>query len=347
MIAEQTIERVKQLMNVVDVVGAFVTLKKKGADLVGLCPFHSEKTPSFTVSPSKQIYKCFGCGKSGDAIEFLKEHEKFTYVETIEWLIKRYNVERVEVESKKIVKPVPRLQKVSDQILQFFEVGRKISNNTLLRFNITQADEWMPKADAVVPAICFNYYRNEELVNIKFRANNKDFKLSKDAELIFYNLDAIKDEEECVIVEGEIDCLSCYEDKIYNCISVPNGANVKGELRLEYLDNCVDYFKNKTRIVIMTDNDEAGIRLRDELARRLGFQRCVRVIYPDGCKDANEVWKKYGEGSLQKMVDNAIEWPMEGILSMMDMMDEVISFYENGYPKGFEILSPVLKRRCS
>jgi DNA primase len=75
-----------------------VRLKKRGANYLGLCPFHNEKTPSFTVSPAKEIYKCFGCGRSGNTISFLMEHEKFSYVESLKWLANRYNVEVEETE---------------------------------------------------------------------------------------------------------------------------------------------------------------------------------------------------------------------------------------------------------
>jgi len=74
-------------------------LKKRGANYLGLCPFHNEKTPSFTVSPSKEIYKCFGCGKSGNTISFLMEHEKYSYVEALRWLANKYNVEVEETET--------------------------------------------------------------------------------------------------------------------------------------------------------------------------------------------------------------------------------------------------------
>jgi DNA primase len=79
-------------------------LKKRGANYLGLCPFHNEKTPSFTVSPAKEIYKCFGCGRSGNTISFLMEHEKFSYVEALKWLASRYNVEVEETEMSPEVK---------------------------------------------------------------------------------------------------------------------------------------------------------------------------------------------------------------------------------------------------
>ena len=84
--------------DITDVVGSFVKLKKRGTNLLGLCPFHNEKTPSFTVSPSKEIYKCFGCGKSGNVVSFVMEHEKYSYPETLKWLAQRYQIEIEETQ---------------------------------------------------------------------------------------------------------------------------------------------------------------------------------------------------------------------------------------------------------
>src|SRR3982751_426753 len=93
MISPQTIEQITNRIDIIDVISEFVKLKKRGANYLGLCPFHNEKTPSFTVSPSKEIYKCFGCGKSGNTISFIMEHEKYSYVDALRWLANRYNVE--------------------------------------------------------------------------------------------------------------------------------------------------------------------------------------------------------------------------------------------------------------
>ncbi|MEP6682511.1 MAG: DNA primase, partial [Parafilimonas sp.] len=98
MISPQTIEQITNRIDIIDVVSEFVKLKKRGANYLGLCPFHNEKTPSFTVSPSKEIYKCFGCGKSGNTITFLMEHEKYSYAESLKWLAQRYNIEIQETE---------------------------------------------------------------------------------------------------------------------------------------------------------------------------------------------------------------------------------------------------------
>lgn len=93
MIPQETIQQILSRIDVLEVVGSFVKLKKRGANYLGLCPFHNEKTPSFTVSPSKEIYKCFGCGKSGNTISFLMEHEKYSYVDALKWLGQKYGVE--------------------------------------------------------------------------------------------------------------------------------------------------------------------------------------------------------------------------------------------------------------
>lgn len=98
MIPRETIERVFAAAKIEEVVGDYVTLKRRGANLIGLCPFHDEKTGSFTVSPSKGIFKCFGCGKAGHAVGFLMEIEQCSYVEAIRMLAKRYHIEIEERE---------------------------------------------------------------------------------------------------------------------------------------------------------------------------------------------------------------------------------------------------------
>ena len=98
MIPKETVDLILNTVRIEDIVGDFVTLKRRGANYVACCPFHQEKTPSFYVSPSKGIYKCFGCGKSGSAVGFLMEHEHSSYVEALRYIAKRYNIEVVEEE---------------------------------------------------------------------------------------------------------------------------------------------------------------------------------------------------------------------------------------------------------
>lgn len=286
---------------------------KRMGSIKTVCPKCSDsrknkKDPCLSVNIDEGFYNCHNC----------------------EWHGRVFN----KPAKKNFIKPPKRLETLEERTISWFEVQRKISNNTLIRFGVTDSVEWMHKAQAEIPVICFNYYRNSELINVKFRGKNKDFKLVKDAELIFYNLDSLKDENECIICEGEIDAMSLYEAGHYNVVSVPNGAS-KGSQKLEYLDNCWQAFEDKNKIILMTDNDEAGIALRDELARRLGKERCYRVVYPPDCKDANEILIKHGKDYLSKIVNNLEDFPIEGVLTAgEDLIDEIYSFWEHGYPKG-------------
>ena len=92
MISPDSVEKVRDLADIVDVIGEFITLKKRGVNFLGLCPFHNEKTPSFTVSPNKGIYKCFGCGESGNAFKFIMEHEHLSFPDAVRYLAKKYQI---------------------------------------------------------------------------------------------------------------------------------------------------------------------------------------------------------------------------------------------------------------
>lgn len=98
MIDQLTIDRINEAAHIEDVVSDFVTLRKRGVNLLGLCPFHNEKTPSFTVSPAKGIFKCFGCGKGGNSVHFIMEHEQLSYVEALKYLARKYHIEIVDKE---------------------------------------------------------------------------------------------------------------------------------------------------------------------------------------------------------------------------------------------------------
>ncbi len=113
MISPNTIQQITSRIDIIEIVGEFVKLKKRGANYLGNCPFHNEKSPSFTVSPSKEIYKCFGCGKSGNAVGFLMEHEKYSYVEALKWLAKKYNI---DVEETELSPEVKQQQQVAESL---------------------------------------------------------------------------------------------------------------------------------------------------------------------------------------------------------------------------------------
>lgn len=136
MISQNTIQQILSRIDIIEIVGSFIKLKKRGTNYLGLCPFHNEKSPSFTVSPAKEIYKCFGCGRSGNTIRFLMEHEKYSYVEALRWLAQKYNVEIEETETT----PEQKLQQLSaDSLYIINSFGQKYFTDIL--FNTEEGQD--------------------------------------------------------------------------------------------------------------------------------------------------------------------------------------------------------------
>lgn len=241
-------------------------------------------------------------------------------------------------------RPKPRpVSPFSPKVLAWFG-GRGISEATLLKMQVTEGDEWMPQKQGKAHTIQFNYYHNGELVNTKFRTGDKCFKLCSGAELIPYNIDAIRGLKTCIITEGEMDCLTFIECGRADCISVPNGANAN----LEYLDDFIDdYFEDKETIYIASDTDTKGVLLRDELLRRLGADRCRVLEYGEGCKDANEHLLKFGRESLLKCLDDAPETKVEGIFKVSDFEQSLDALFEYGLQRGVTIGHENFDRLCS
>lgn len=287
--------------------------KLKGNHLDTTCPKCSadrkkKNDPCLSVTIDEGLYNCHHCNWSGTVKE------------------------KVRFEVKEYFKPVfnNRTDLTEKEVNYFFTRG--ISQNTLLKMKITSGLEWMPQIGGQTNTLQFNYFRNGQLVNVKYRDAKKNFKLVKDAELIFYNLDAIEKSDWCVITEGEIDALSWIESGIDEVVSVPNGA-AKGNQRLEYLDNCVEYFEDKKKIYLATDNDEPGRSLRDELARRLGFDKCFWIDFGD-IKDSNEYLTTKDAKQLTGLLSTAKEFSIEGVFNIDDVWDDIENIYNNGLPTG-------------
>ena len=130
MIPQETIQEIIGKIDIVEIIDSFVKLKRRGANYLGLCPFHNEKSPSFTVSPSKEIYKCFGCGKSGNAITFVMEHEKYSYVEALRWLAETYNI---EIEEKETSPEFKIQQQVSESLFIINKFAQGFFSDYLLQ----------------------------------------------------------------------------------------------------------------------------------------------------------------------------------------------------------------------
>lgn len=231
---------------------------------------------------------------------------------------------------KEWLKPQSELKKLSQSAIDWF-AARGISNQTLLRYNITESVEFMPQVQKEVKTINFNYFLNGELINIKFRDREKNFKLVSGARLVPYGMDICLDNctDSIIVVEGEPDALSCFEAGCKNVVSVPNGAN-KGSQNLAWLDEVIDLFANK-KIIIGVDMDEAGESLRQELGRRFGRENCLNVEWPR--KDANQVLVEMGPESVLQAIKDAKPFPVEGI-EIVDQND-LLSLWEDGAPEGF------------
>ena len=225
-------------------------------------------------------------------------------------------------------------QPPATKVIGWFET-RGISQKTLTDLNVGEGSEFMPQTGKTENTIKFNYFMGDQLINVKYRDGRKNFKLYKGAEKVFYNINSIVGYDTCVITEGEMDVLALHEAGIKNAISVPNGATLNSN-NLDYLDNCIDYFEDKEKVILAVDSDDAGQALQAELVRRLGAEVCFLVSFDD-CKDANEYLQKYGKEKLQERISTARPVPLENVTTFKDIEDEITDFVRNGFKKGFQI----------
>lgn len=301
---------------------------------------HDKTDRSLSCNLATGEFNCHYCGYKGVAKENTEE-DKRKWMEQQAW----YNPQPLKRERKEYRKPKPRPQSaMSEKALKWF-AGRGISRATVEAMRITEGLEPMPQKEGQKwNTVQFNYYKNGELVNTKFRTGDKCFKMVTGAELLPYNIDGIKGTKECIITEGEMDALSFWECGRHDVVSVPNGANAN----LTYLDDYLeDYFEDKETIFIASDSDTKGVILRDELLRRFGVERCRIVEYGDGCKDANEHLQKYGKESLLKCLQDAPEIKIEGVFTVSDFEQSLDSIFENGLQKGVTIGHENFDRLCS
>jgi twinkle protein len=269
------------------------------------------------INAETGAYLCHHCGDSG-IINQYKTYEK-----------------KKDIEYSKPV--MTNSTGLSDEMLEWFK-SRGISQKILIKNKITQKKEYMPQVSENRNVICFNYFRDGELVNVKYRDAEKNFKQHKDAEKIFYGLDDIQDHKEVYIVEGEMDKLSLNEIGIENCLSVPDGAPNPGtknyDNKFSYLDNCWEYFKDIEKVYICSDNDVNGRVLLEELSRRIGRERCYVVKFPDEIKDANQMLVDQGVLALEKVLKDAEPYPVDGIFTVRSEQDYMIDVFNNGKKKG-------------
>lgn len=283
---------------------------------------------SLSVNLDKGVWKCHHCDWSG----YLK------------------NFERKPFTPKKYIRPKAVGGPLQTNVQKWF-ASRGISLATLEKCRITEGMEFMPQTEKEMNTIQFNYFLEGELVNVKYRTGNKQFKMCKDCELVPYNIDSILDAKECIITEGEMDCLTYIECGFDNVVSVPNGANSN----LTYLDDFIEaWFEDKETIYIASDTDVKGRELREELIRRFGVERCKVVEYGDDCKDANEVLMRHGKEAVVSTIRRASDVKVDGVFTLGDYEDNLDNIYREGLKPGLLLgytnLDPLIsfesKRLC-
>lgn len=305
-----------------------------------------EQKFSINLTKSPIPWRCNHCGEAGYVID--------------EEYLKRATFKPI-IENKKFIE-------LSDPIVKWFWEERKISKKTLTDLDICASTETI-RQDKEIPGeednhgkyinrrcINFKYKKDNILINIKYRDKNKNFKMIKDATKIMYNLDAIKGSKKALVLEGEIDVASYHEAGIKWCVSVPNGVTItenekeeykntgkfRENLNMEYLDICMEEFKDKEVIYIGTDDDIPGIKLRENLARRFGKERCRYIKYSEytndkglPCKDGNDVLVSKGKEFLVRTLDYAYPFPFDGVTTAKQYWDKMENIFDNGRKKGF------------
>ena len=246
-----------------------------------------------------------------------------------------HTYQRKGASDREYVRPEPYIEKLlKSKATQWFE-SRGISQQTLTDLRVGEGVEYMPQTGKQENTIQFNYIIGDQLINVKYRDGRKNFKLYKGAEKVFYNINSIIGHKDCVITEGEMDVLALHEAGITNVISVPNGATLHHN-NLDYLDNCIDYFDDKEKIILAVDTDEPGLALRRELVRRLGAEVCFLVDF-EGSKDANEYLQNHGKEKLKQAIRKARAYPLENVTTFKDIEGDVEDFVTNGFKPGFQV----------
>ncbi|MCR8557531.1 DNA primase [Mucilaginibacter sp. BJC16-A38] len=361
MITKPTIDRIMEATDIVEVIGEFVQLKKRGANYVGLSPFANERTPSFTVSPAKGIFKDFSSGKGGSAITFLMELEKFTYPEALKWLAKKYGIEVEETiestENREEENRRESLMIVSGYAAKFFHeslldtdegqsIGlsyfkeRGFSNETIKKFELGYSpDQWEAFTGQALKdgyqeeflaetglsvkrdnGSLYDRYRGRVMFPIhsftgrviafggrtlKSDKNVPKYVNSPESEIyhksnvlygLFFAKKAIREEDNCYLVEGYADVLSVHQAGIENVV-----ASSGTSLTVEQIRLISRFTKN---ITILYDGDAAGIKasLRGlDMILQEGLNVKV-VLFPDG-HDPDSFVRNFGTNGFKKHID--------------------------------------------
>ena len=358
------IEEVKSRLNIVDIIGAKVQLKKTGRHFKALCPFHGEKTPSFIVSPERQIWKCFGCGRGGSVIDFVMEYEHMDFAEALEELaakagvkLERRTAETPEAKTKQQIYAVNHLASeyyqylltkhglgekarsylkqrgVTDRAIKTFGLGYSPNSwDALGKFLRKKGYEprLLEQAGLVIASVRGGYdrFRGRVMFTLRdHRGNVAGFSgrlLDQDKGLpagrqeakyintqetpvysksnILYGLDVTRDAivkaNVAILMEGEFDVISSFENGISNVVAIKGSALTEGHVHL--------LRRFTERLIFALDSDMAGdsaARRGIEIADRAGLD--MRVVVTPGGKDPDEAVRE-NQGSFKKAIEKAI-----------------------------------------
>lgn len=359
MINAESIRKVIDRADIVEVIGQFLNLKKRGVNYLANCPFHNEKTPSFNVNPSKGIFKCFGCGKGGDVVSFIEEYEHFSFVESVRWLADFYQIELEETETpqefKQLQQTEESLRIINEFATDYFQdilkndeegkiIGggyfkeRGFSSETIDIFKLGYClDQW----DAFTKAALSKGYdisllEKSGLVKIRDGRPNDNYKgrvifpifsptgkalgfgarilkkndkapkyvNSPENELyvknkvlygLFQSRQAIRKEDECLLVEGYTDVISLHQGGVKNVVASSGTSLTEGQLKL-----IANLTKN---LSILYDGDTAGIKaaIRGlDMALAESFNVKL-VLLPEG-EDPDSFIQKAGEADFKDYI---------------------------------------------
>lgn len=357
MIKQSTIQAIIDATRIEDVVEEFVVLRKRGTNLTGLCPFHHEKSPSFNVNPVRNIFKCFGCGKAGDAITFLMEHERFSYPDALRWLAKRYNIEIQEIERtpEQLAEQqeAESLYIVNDFALRHFQQqlfdtdeGKSVALNyfrkrglreeTIRQFGLGYAPE---QRDLLLRSARQEGHPVEMLqktglcntegtrdffrARVMFAIHNLSGKVaafagrtmsadksvpkyinSPETEIYVKNKTlygafqarkAMRQLDECILVEGYMDVISLHQAGVDNAVASSGTSLTEGQLQL--------IKRNAANLLILYDGDPAGIQaaLRG-LDLALEQDLNVRIVLLPKGEDPDSYVQQHGSEALRAYI---------------------------------------------
>lgn len=321
----------------------------------GVCPFHNkngepENTPSFIWNEKDNAFKCFGCGKRYGIVDHYQDHYNLSTYQALTKLFDETNIDYDLYESKNKSQnpPEPELNQSMDKVYEYLG-KRKISKEILDKYDVKQT----AKGEIVFEH--YNQYDQLLLVTYrpshkikpgehKNRVQNKDSKGNPvPMRNPLWNMNHVVFHKPLIITEGVIDCLSVIESGYSNAVSVPMGAG-----NHQWIEENWEWLDNFDSFIICCDNDEAGEKMKKAIMPRLGDWRCKTIEYPerpDGtqCNDLNEVLYRYNEATLNEMVINATDVPIQNIVDMADIEDIDLSTAE-GIKSGLKCLDKMIAK---